>query len=501
VRARRPTRRRIDAPVVVTVALTLATIVVTAVWSAIDRVSQAWDPGRHLLLAATANEDFRQGKWFEPFKAVHVPDYPPLVHYVGGLTMRLIGHVGVDGPVMAMNLVFVPILATGAFLAGRTVAGRWGGATAAAVALGAPITVSLSHVFLLDMPVTAMCALSVGLLMASRRFALTRYAMAAGLVMGLGFLTKQTLPFYVGPFAIAILVRGGWRNPAGVAWAVGLPAVFAVPWYLQHRHAQSALIAHSGGAGSGGSNLLSKALWQAWSMFSVQLLAPFTLAAVVGAVICIVRARRGGPVPFGLELVLGLVGSLLVSGHFLLRDVRYSTPLLVLYATLAACCVGSLPIRARAPAAAGFVCVAVLNALLVNLGTGKVQLTVGAHADDNVQHRFTLVSGEGYVVNKPFDGGDLVGVLRRARRRGVEHIGVEPAAEAYPQFSLDGVTVASLMSGVGLAPGNDPAQLHPGDALIVRRAPGEMQTRPCATEPDGAGLYLLRIPNHTPFCP
>jgi 4-amino-4-deoxy-L-arabinose transferase-like glycosyltransferase len=496
-------RRRPSAPIAVTAGLTLATIAASVVWSAIDRISQSYDPGRHLMLATSAWGDISSGQLTHPFRAVHVPDYPPLVHYLGALAMRLVGHVSVDAPVIALNLVFVPALAAGAFLAGRVVAGRWGGVAATAMCLGAPIVVSLTHLFLLDLALTSMVALGLGLLMASRHFALTRYAFAAGVVMGLGFLCKQTLPLYLAPFALAMVVRGGWRNPAGVAWA-GVPFLaLALPWYLNHRHAQADTIqTATAGARSNHGGVVQAIVWHAWSMASIQLLAPFLVVVLAGGLVALLAMiRRARPAPYGPELLLGVAGAFLLVGIFLWHDPRYSMPLLPLLVAVGVTLLTVLPGRWRAFFAGGIVAIGLVNAVLVNTGAGTTQLSLGASAADPVQKRLTIFSGAGYASNKPFNGGDLVGVLARAYADGVRLIGVDPQATVHPEFSLDGVNLASHMTGVGLVADDDVRQLTPRDALIVRRDPAQEPIPPCTTEPDGAGLYLEHGLTGRVFCP
>jgi 4-amino-4-deoxy-L-arabinose transferase-like glycosyltransferase len=514
--------RRIGLPVALTAALTIATIVTTVVWSAIDRISQTYDPGRHLLLAASALDDIKAGHPLEPFRAVHIPDYPPLVHYLGALAMEVTGHVGVDAPVIALSIVFVPILAGAAFFAGRTVAGPWAGLAAAAMSLGAPIVISLTHLFLTDLALTAMVGLSLALLMASRHFVLTRYALAAGFAMGLGFLCKQTLPIYLLPFVAVMIARGGWRNPTGVAWAGAPFLALALPWYIVHRHSQGEILGvgpvwtafvHDASwlswlpaalriRSTWPSGFLNDVAWHAWSFGSVQLLAPLVLAVIAGGAFCLMtllgRARK---VPYGPELLVGAGGGLLLVPVFLSRDVRYSMPLLPLLAALAVCWIAALNARWRPIAAAAFVAIGVLNAVLVNTGAGMTQVALGADPANPIEKRLTLVSGNGYVSNRPLSDGDMVGVLHRAAADGIKTVAVDPLATLHPEFSLDGVTLAARMAGLSLPPNNDVEQLHPDDALIVRRDPSQMPLAPCAREPDGTGLYLQRGLTGRSFCP
>jgi hypothetical protein len=277
----------------------------------------------------------------------------------------------------------------------------------------------------------------------------------------------------------------------------------ALPWYLDHRQAQADTIDEaSGGVGIGHSGTLHDISWHAWSMASIQLLAPFLLAVLAGGVVVLLAAaKRARPVPYGPELLFGVLAGFLLVGIFLWRDPRYSMPLLPLMVALGVAWIAVLPSPARGGAALALVAVGVVNAVLVNTGAGTTQLSLGASAADSVQNRLTIFSGAGYASNKPFRGGDLVGVLARAAQRGISVVGVDPQAMVYPQFSLDGVDLAAHMSGVGLVANNDVRQLTPRDALIVRRAPGQEPIAPCTSEPDGAGLYLEHGLTGRAFCP
>ena len=80
----------------------------------------------------------------------------------------------------------------------------------------------------------AFAAPAVWLLLASRRFERRWWALAAGVVVGLGMLTKTNFAFVWPGLVAVMLIRGGWRQWRHVLLFVAALAVVALPWYLSH---------------------------------------------------------------------------------------------------------------------------------------------------------------------------------------------------------------------------------------------------------------------------
>ena len=134
--------------------------------------------------------------------------YPPLVHAVGGIAAALDLRIE-DWGTIAVNIVFVPLLAAGCYLTGRLVYGPTAGMLAAIFALGSPLVLSLFHDFLLDAPLVAMIAITVWALLASDRFNKTRATVLAGALVGLALLVKPIAPVYlIGPVVVMLLGGG-----------------------------------------------------------------------------------------------------------------------------------------------------------------------------------------------------------------------------------------------------------------------------------------------------
>src|SRR5437764_8040406 len=194
-------------------ALILAFVGITLWWLGADGRAPDYDEGRHLGFALDFHNAFDRGDltyWFNTFT-----QYPPFVHLVGALGF-LLGPLSVNSPVVAQNLFFLPLLAIGCYGAGSVAYGRRAGVLAAVFALATPMVIDQFHEFMVDAPTAAMVAVTVWLILASRRFERWPIAALAGLAAGLGQMCKAPFVLFIAGFALVVLVRGGWRNWRGV---------------------------------------------------------------------------------------------------------------------------------------------------------------------------------------------------------------------------------------------------------------------------------------------
>jgi 4-amino-4-deoxy-L-arabinose transferase-like glycosyltransferase len=130
--------------------------------------------------------------------------YPPLVPLLASPFYLVFG-TSAKAAIMS-NLIFIAVLvcsvyATATFMFDRTV-----GLLAAAILLLVPIVLEHSVLYYLDLPLTALVAISVAFLVRSDHFASTKYSVISGLCFGLGMLTKWTYLFFVlGPIGYSVL--------------------------------------------------------------------------------------------------------------------------------------------------------------------------------------------------------------------------------------------------------------------------------------------------------
>ena len=218
-------------PETVLAGLTVVFVAIVAWWVAVDSRVVLADTGRHLLIAEQLRDAIGAGHVFAPVNNWN--SYPPLVHMVGVVASTFGGGL-IDGPILLQQAIFVPALAAGCLLLGRAAGSAWTGVLAFLFLLGSPIVISQSHEFMLDLPLTAMTALGAGLVLTSEKFERRGVAAAAGIVLGLGLLTKTTYAFYVAGPILIVLARGGWRRPVNVAICAALVLIVAGPWYLSH---------------------------------------------------------------------------------------------------------------------------------------------------------------------------------------------------------------------------------------------------------------------------
>jgi 4-amino-4-deoxy-L-arabinose transferase-like glycosyltransferase len=121
-------------------------------------------------------------------------EYPPFIYLISSLVYSLTGTSMLSLFISYSIFIFIFILAL--YWLGCWLGEREYGWLLVAWGLFSPPLVRESSVYLGDLPVLALLSLSLYLLLKARHFTETRYALALGLVAGLGLLTKFTFIFY-----------------------------------------------------------------------------------------------------------------------------------------------------------------------------------------------------------------------------------------------------------------------------------------------------------------
>ncbi|MDX6696693.1 MAG: Dolichyl-phosphate-mannose-protein mannosyltransferase [Solirubrobacteraceae bacterium] len=502
------------APAAVAAGLVVVFVAITAWWLGADTRVPDFDNGKHLNIAFLFHDQWDAGRLRAPFD--EFTSYPPFVHLVGALG-AFVGGVNLSAPVLAQNVVFLPLLALGCYLTGRIASGRdLGGLLAVAFALGTPIVVSQFHVFMLDGPQAALVAATVGLLLASRRFASLPLSGLAGLTAGLAMLSKQTTPLFLAGLVAVILARGGWRHWRGLAAFLVVGAVIAAPWYIAHADdlrglTQGATTLAPSGGGSAPANPDSptpprwstqNGFWYLWAFLNHQYLLPLALFVAAGTVLAVVGFVRRGrpdddPTP---ELVVGglsayLAMTFLVTFH----DVRYTLSMLVYVAVLGTAWIARSPRRVRVPAAAALGLVAAANLAIVSFGIDRPRRIDLPNAPQSGLHvrQLTLWSPEGYIVGGPEKGGDVPAIMRAAKAQGVRQIGFEPIA--LPFFNASGLTAIARTVDFPLGIQMDPARLNPSGGFVFLRPIGGIYSRPCRRLSAQEGIFFARAQGQKDF--
>jgi 4-amino-4-deoxy-L-arabinose transferase-like glycosyltransferase len=487
------------APEAIGVALLCLIFIAISVWWVLtDLRPPGGDESRHIALSFGFLDQMNQGHqlyWYR-FEPGDGPFYPPLVAFMGML-YAAIGGKSIDALQIGENLVFVPLFAVATYRVGTIAFNRLAGLLAVAFALGTPMMISQFHMYMLDMPLAAMVAAGVWLLLETERFERRWLCVLAGVALGLGLMTKQSYPFFLLPFVAVMILRGGWRRPLGLA-LVAVPAlVVAGPWYIDHWDrlrgvATEATAQVDNPWGSEAPRFsLTNYTWYGWNLINVQLLLPLTLlflAGTVGAAVAWVRERDG----YAPELIAGALGSFALTAlWFGYHDPRYSFPAIVYMAVLGAGWLTRRHGRVRLALIGAFALVVVLNTITVNLGVlGQHAIKVpGGHPTSVAQeYRLTVQTNYGYVVGKPERAGDLPAIMRAAKRDGITKVAFESSGSLW----MDPAGLSLFATDARLGQTAHPERLGRNGIYFTETIPAPPTPKPCARLPDGGGVYIYR---------
>ena len=473
-------------------------------WLLADSRILDWDSGRHMFNTWAMRSALEGGDLGAPVTLDNVNHYPPLLYLVGAAGMTVAGSwQNLDAAMMAMNLVFVPLLALGCWGTARLAYGELAGVLAAIFALGAPFVISAFHLYMLDVPQAALVATTVWLLLASRRFERRGISALAGLAAAGGMLLKPTTAlFLLGP-VLVILARGGWRQPLGLLAFAAVPIVLAGPWYLEQYDNLLGLTKGAstteGTAAAGSSYVtpyrwtLENALWYGWNLVNLQLLAPLFAFFAVGLVVAVVRFARTrateDPTP---ELVIGGLVSYLGATFITLKDYRYSLSVLVFVAALAVAWVPALRGIKLRVAAGALVAVAVVNLAAVSTNTGPdvaISLAGDRKPTPLGERTLRIFNPNGYIANKPRDDSGVLEVMRGLREEGWRKLQYTTTGDLH--FTDTGVAVVETIAGLELPASWNPADMEPDVPLLLRKAVEPEDPPPCARIEDGWGIYVV----------
>jgi 4-amino-4-deoxy-L-arabinose transferase-like glycosyltransferase len=496
------------------IGLAVAFIGLTCWWLSQDRSIPIYDAGDHLWGALYFHELLARGDLLGPFN--YTWQYPPLGHVIGALAL-FVGGVNVASPIIGENLVFVSLLTLGCYQTGKLLFGPLAGMLAAAFALGSPLLIAQFHVFMLDAPETALVAVSIWLILASRQFSRVAISALAGVAVAAGLEMKVQFPFFVLGIVLWALLRGGWRNWRGLLAFAGVAFALGSPWYLAHL-SELKEISRLAGSNSGAiaSQLpptfsIENLTWYLWTILNNQLLLPLFVLLAVGFVWTLARLVRPKGDRFGerMEFIVGGVVAWIAVSVTPHHDLRYAMPLLPYMAVMATGWIASAPLFARRIAVAVLVGGVALNTIGTTFGSGgEVALGVGSGISSTYLLPPSVVaySSRGYLVAGPSRDGDVPGLLTALRRDGVRTVASAIGESEAPDFSFEGLTALALIADVEY---NVRERLTLGtktsSAFLVHRASLANGAPPCVTLSDRTGVFVVRPrpPSGEPslYCP
>lgn len=396
-------------------ALLVGLAAVTGLWLAVDRRPPEWDHANHLERAVACHRDLEGGEVAEIIAASSF--YPPIVTCSAGLLYFVFPIVPLTA--QAVMWGFLVLAALALYGLGRRLLDADAGLLAAFLFASAPFVVFSLTNFQLDLPLAAMVALALYVLVRTEELAVRGWALGLGVVLGLGMLTKPPFAAYLsGP-----LLWTAWRalraddrraRLGRLLAAVGVAAALALPWYgprlvglpMQIINRSFKQAAESGHAPAlSGTSLLFYPQWivPQWGLLATGLL----LWGIVAL------ARR----PRARGFLWAALAPFLIFTLIQNKNLRYTLPLLPAAALVAAAGVSALPRPARRGLA--WAC----------LIAGVVQVGAAAFALPPATVLGPVVPSIAF--SRPPDGGDwrhreIFDAIRQAAPPGVARVAVVP---------------------------------------------------------------------------
>jgi hypothetical protein len=322
----------------------LALALVSAAWLGLDRAPPVWDHANHLERAVICGSDLSRGDFGHVLEG-RSSFYPPLVLCLGGLVYLAWPSDAAFGQIVMLGFLGLGMAMT--YVLGRRVAGGAAGVVGAVLFAAAPFVVYTTLRFQLDAPLAAMVATALVVVLNTDGFSRRSWSLLAGLVLGLGLLTKTPFAVYVAPPLLLVLARARTRRAlAHAALALVVAVLVAAPFYgmrLLTMVGQIGARSFRQAAESGHPDPFTAT---ALGFYPARFLGQF---GVLAAVLCVVglvvavRRRQG----FVLAALAPLALFFLIQN----KNLRYTLPLLPVAGVLAGLGFAALPARARRPAA------------------------------------------------------------------------------------------------------------------------------------------------------
>ncbi len=189
-------------PFLLILTLTAGVTLANYLWLAVNSKPPLDDEAIHLISAVKYLDILKHPSLDMVGRLLHVDIlYPPLFPFVAALIAAVSGHVNTVAFVMT-NAIFLAVTLFCMYFIGLKMKNKWSGILAGSLLMIYPLFFNLSRMFMIEIPLVCMVTLCITLLLYARNFK-TRYTcLWAGVIFGLGLLTKQTFPlFIVGPAA------------------------------------------------------------------------------------------------------------------------------------------------------------------------------------------------------------------------------------------------------------------------------------------------------------
>jgi 4-amino-4-deoxy-L-arabinose transferase-like glycosyltransferase len=402
--------RRLPAPVLLG-GLVIAIVALNLWWLELESRPPHWDMAHHLGNSL---------QYLHAFSLVHpVPFflgylyYPPLTYWVADAFYAATGSKATSVAILS-NVVWLAVLAFSTFAIGRRLWNARVGWLSVAFVLTAPMIVSASKEYMLDVPVTAMAGLCLYLLIRSDGFGSRRFSLLFGVAAGLGMLVKWTLPLVlllpvVQASAVALAdarQRHSFGRMLNIAVAALLTLGICGPWYAKNLIKSIGFATQYAGPegvaqGNPPVRSLESATWYFWNLLDVQLyLLPF-LFVLAGLAFCFVRRELAAR---NLYPLLTVVGTLVMFSLLRHKDPRYTLPMLPALAVVATSWLEYVSARARSVIAGVLVVYGVAAFFVISFGAPFLPKEAAVELPSThgaLPGRLVAFGQHGYIIGPP----------------------------------------------------------------------------------------------------
>ena len=483
-------------------ALVAAIVAIDVYWRVSEARPPHWDMAYHLANSVWYLHRASAGDVVSFFSAYQY--YPPFTYWVTDAFYAVLGTEAMWVAVLS-NVVWLAILVFATFAIGKLLWSVHVAWLSVAFVVTAPIVVSASKEYMLDLPLTAISALALYLLIRADGFSSRRDSLFLGAAVGCGVLVKWTLPlvlFLPVLHALATALSRARRRHEleGLVNALGGAAVallIAGTWYVSNFRRVGAAAIHYNSPegiqiGSPPVATPTSALWYFWKLLDPQLYLVPTVMLLVGIACCLWKREFAAR---NLYPILMVVGTYLAFTLLPTKDTRFTVPMLSAAAVLASSWIVYVAPRARTLITAAFVAYGAMTFAAVSFGTSLLPSEIGFDMPRTsfAPRRVTLFAQRGYIIGPPTrenwhqtDAFEAMAGFARSERR-FSYTGPDTI-----WFNATGLAYYSLRYN---------AKRVDGDAarFLLHRSATATQTPPVGFEPldrwrlpDGGTLVLYR---------